>query len=48
MFVLVCYRKLSLKKLATRTEIALMSGGIIILITSGGGAFGAMLREVRW
>jgi GntP family gluconate:H+ symporter len=45
MFVLVHYRKLSFKELAKRTETALMSGGIIILITAAGGAFGAMLRE---
>jgi GntP family gluconate:H+ symporter len=45
MFVLVHYRKISLKDLAGRAETALMSGGIIILITAGGGAFGAMLRE---
>ena len=45
MFVLVFYRKLSFKDLAQRTETALMSGGIIILITAAGGAFGAMLRE---
>lgn len=45
MFVLVYYRSLSFKDLAKRTETALMSGGIIILITAAGGAFGAMLRE---
>ena len=45
MFVLVHYRKLPFKELAKRTETALMSGGIIILITAAGGAFGAMLRE---
>jgi GntP family gluconate:H+ symporter len=45
MYVLVRYRKLPLKELAARGETALMSGGIIILITAGGGAFGAMLRE---
>jgi GntP family gluconate:H+ symporter len=45
MFVLVRYRRISLRELATRAETALMSGGIIILITAGGGAFGAMLRE---
>jgi GntP family gluconate:H+ symporter len=45
MFVLVNYQKISLRELAKRAEIALMSGGIIILITAGGGAFGAMLRE---
>jgi H+/gluconate symporter-like permease len=45
MFMLVRSRGLSLKELAKTTEIALMSGGIIILITAGGGAFGAMLRD---
>jgi GntP family gluconate:H+ symporter len=45
MFVLVRYRKISFKELAKRAETALMSGGIIILITAAGGAFGAMLRE---
>ena len=45
MFVLVRRRKLSLKQLAQTVDKALMSGGIIILITAGGGAFGAMLRE---
>lgn len=44
MFVLVRNRGLSLKELATRLDTALMSGGVIILITAGGGAFGAMLR----
>lgn len=47
MFVLVRKRKLSFKELAVRTETALMSGGVIILITAAGGAFGAMLREAR-
>ncbi len=37
-------RRLSLAQLARSTENALMSGGVIILITSAGGAFGAMLR----
>jgi len=45
MYILVRYRRISLRELATRAETALMSGGIIILITAGGGAFGAMLRE---
>jgi GntP family gluconate:H+ symporter len=45
MFVLVRQRKLSFKELAARCETALMSGGMIILITAAGGAFGAMLRE---
>jgi len=44
MFVLVRSRRLSLKQLAVTLEVALMSGGVIILITAGGGAFGAMLR----
>jgi GntP family gluconate:H+ symporter len=45
MFVLVRKRKLSFKELAARTETALMSGGVIILITAAGGAFGAMLGK---
>lgn len=45
MFVLVRHRKISFKELAAKTETALMSGGVIILITAAGGAFGAMLRE---
>ncbi len=45
MFVLVWNRKLSFGSLAESTEAALMSGGLIILITAGGGAFGAMLKE---
>jgi H+/gluconate symporter-like permease len=45
MFVLVRQRKLSFKQLGRTTEIALMSGGVIILITAGGGAFGKMLGE---
>jgi len=45
MSVLVRNRGLSLKELGRSTETALMSGGVIILITAGGGAFGAMLRE---
>ncbi len=44
MATLVRQRALSLGQLAQATEDALMSGGIIILITAGGGAFGAMLR----
>jgi H+/gluconate symporter-like permease len=45
MFVLVQKRRLSFGELAKTTETALMSGGVIILITAGGGAFGMMLRE---
>ena len=44
MFVLIRSRGLSLKELSQKMDTALMSGGIIILITAGGGAFGAMLR----
>jgi len=44
MYVLVRNRGLSLKELSKKMDTALMSGGIIILITAGGGAFGAMLR----
>ena len=35
------------KALGDIIEQALMSGGIIILITAGGGAFGAMLKEAQ-
>jgi len=45
MVTLVRYRRLSLKDLGKATETALMSGGVIILITAGGGAFGAMLQQ---
>jgi len=45
MMILMRYRKLSFIELAKTSETALMSGGVIILITAGGGAFGAMLRE---
>ncbi len=44
MVVLVRQRGLTLKQLAATTEIALMSGGVIILITAAGGAFGGMLK----
>jgi len=45
MATLVRQRGLTLKELSKTTETALMSGGVIILITAAGGAFGAMLRE---
>ncbi len=45
MFVLVRQRNLTFKELAFRSETALLSGGMIILITAAGGAFGKMLRE---
>ena len=44
MGTLVYQRGLSWGELARSTEIALMSGGVIILITAGGGAFGDMLK----
>lgn len=42
-WVLVRNRRLSLVQLAKVSEDALMSAGVIILITAAGGAFGAML-----
>ncbi len=45
MGLLVRQRGLTLSALGKTTETALMSGGVIILITSGGGAFGKMLRQ---
>ncbi|OHB67337.1 MAG: hypothetical protein A2V70_00180 [Planctomycetes bacterium RBG_13_63_9] len=47
MGTLVRQRGLSLIQLAKTTEEALMSGGVIILITAAGGAFGAMLRAAN-
>lgn len=44
MTLLVWKRRLTLKQLAQRVDEALTSGGIIILITAGGGALGGMLR----
>jgi GntP family gluconate:H+ symporter len=44
MYTLVRWRGLNLRELASATENALMSAGVIILITAAGGAFGAMLR----
>lgn len=43
MWTLAVQRELSLKELTSAVEISLMSGGLIILITAAGGAFGAML-----
>jgi GntP family gluconate:H+ symporter len=45
MALVVWKRQLPLRELAQTVDKALMSGGIIILITAAGGAFGAMLRE---
>jgi len=44
MIVLWRWRGLSLAQLAKSVESALMSGGVIILITAAGGAFGQMLK----
>ena len=40
-------RSLSLTQLGKVVEGSLMSGGIVILITAGGGAFGAMLKAAQ-
>lgn len=40
-------RRPSRDQMARMVEDALMSGGVIILITAAGGAFGAMLREAQ-
>jgi GntP family gluconate:H+ symporter len=40
-------RGLSRVELAAVVETSLMSGGVIILITAGGGSFGAMLKEAQ-
>jgi H+/gluconate symporter-like permease len=40
-------RRLSLRDTGSEVEEALMSGGVIILITAAGGAFGAMLRDAQ-
>ncbi|MBN2292916.1 MAG: TRAP transporter large permease subunit, partial [Pirellulales bacterium] len=45
MWILLRTRKLTFKQLSEVTESALKGGGVIILITAAGGAFGAMLRE---
>ena len=45
MHLLAKYRGYSLRELAGTVETAFMSGGLIILITAGGGAFGGMLKE---
>ena len=45
MWTLKRARRLTFTGLAEQTESALMSGGLIILITAAGGAFGAMLTQ---
>jgi GntP family gluconate:H+ symporter len=47
MGVLFKVRRLSFQGLSHRIEAAVLSAGMIVLITSAGGAFGAMLRAAR-
>jgi len=47
MITLVWVKRMSLQQLAIDVEEALMSGGVIILITAAGGAFGAMLTAAQ-
>jgi GntP family gluconate:H+ symporter len=47
MGVLFRVRKLSFQELGNRIETAIFSAGMIVLITSAGGAFGAMLRSAQ-
>jgi H+/gluconate symporter-like permease len=47
MWTLVKQRGLSKVEMAAVVEQSLMSGGVIILITAGGGAFGAMLKVAQ-
>ncbi len=47
MLVLVKQRGLTATETAKAVETSLMSGGVIILITAGGGAFGAMLTAAQ-
>jgi len=47
MVMLKRVRSLTLRETAGEVEDALMSGGVIILITAAGGAFGAMLRDAQ-
>ena len=47
LWMLKSKRKLSSAQLAEIVEVSLMSGGIIILITAAGGAFGAMLKAAQ-
>jgi gluconate:H+ symporter, GntP family len=44
MYLLIRQRGLSLQQLSSTVEDALAGAGVIILITAGGGAFGAMLK----
>ncbi len=47
MWMLKSKRRLTNAQLAQIVEVSLMSGGIIILITAAGGAFGAMLKGAQ-
>jgi len=47
MATLKVVRRLTLTQLAASVEESLMSGGVIILITAAGGAFGAMLQAAK-
>jgi GntP family gluconate:H+ symporter len=47
MWMLKSKRDLPLAELGRVVEVSLMSGGIIILITAAGGAFGAMLKTAQ-
>ena len=47
LYVLWSQRRPTREQLARTVETSLMSGGVIILITSAGGAFGAMLQQAR-
>jgi len=45
MITLVVVKRSTFKELATSVQAALASGGVIILITAAGGAFGATMKE---
>ena len=47
MWMLKSKRALTNSQLGKVVEMSLMSGGVIILITAGGGAFGAMLKAAQ-
>lgn len=47
MYTLARKRGLNRTEMATVVETSLLSGGLIILITSGGGAFGGMLKTAQ-
>ncbi|HEC04472.1 MAG TPA: gluconate permease, partial [Phycisphaerales bacterium] len=47
MWMLKTKRRLTLSELSKVVEVSLMSGGIVILITAAGGAFGAMLKAAE-